>query len=169
MLFYEIKNRIGVLQNPQAFDLSVKKELIIHFNMDGIVDFDGQNYKTENRIVKIPVNKLRKGTKRVSITTTHASGVVDCVYPCQPIQIYDINDMKQCRLATSGDIVEMFPKMSSDLALCLVQNEDLSNRINILTKNNKILSDKSNEISKQFNKLSEQVFNLEKNYDPTLI
>lgn len=168
MLYYEIKNRIGVLQNPQAFDLSVKRPLQLHFDRECIVTFDGQNYDTESLIATIPKSILSKGTKQISITVV-TNGAIEKVYPCQPIKIYDVNDQKQCSLATSVDLISIFPKMSTDLARCLVENEDLKNKNSICQKNCKILTDKLNELTRAINALSERVSDLEKNYDPTLI
>jgi len=165
-LIYKIENGIGILQNPQAIDLSALTEITFSLEKDGVLEINKfKKIKVVDGKCSILIKDIIKGTNTLRLITADNSGKEAKVYPLQPIYIYDVYDKLHCSLAVSLDLQREVENLRS---LTIVQQ----NRIKTLEINTEcleIMKTKMNELIETINTMAERLSELEKNYDPTLI
>jgi len=165
-LIYKIENGIGILQNPQAIDLSALTEITFSLEKDGVLEINKfKKIKVVDGKCSILIKDIIKGTNTLRLITADNSGKEAKVYPLQPIYIYDVYDKLHCSLAVSLDLQREVENLRS---LTIVQQ----NRIKTLEINTECIDTmktKINELIEIINTIAERLSELEKNYDPTLI
>lgn len=158
-LIYKTENGIGILQNPQMIDLSLTNKICFTFSeKNGIIEVNKlMKFALVDGKCEIKVRDLMKGTNTIRVICD------DKIVPCQPINLFRVDDKLKCSLATSLDTLKLVNVLQDKVV-------ELEQRIIKIEKTNpNEVKDKLNEVINLANKLEERVLGLEKGFDPTLI
>ena len=83
-LIYKIENGIGILQNPQAIDLSALTEINFSLEKDGVLEINKfKKIKVVDGKCSILIKDIIKGTNTLRLITADNSGKEAKVYPLQ--------------------------------------------------------------------------------------